>query len=240
MLEDAERGANLVERRRALAAHLFGLPRGGNLAAQLPSERLPLVRRHVRPIEAGEGLGDRGVLPLQRAPHDLGRMRGEDEIDPQREDRGIQPVRPNRGGQSRECLFDRSHLGRRARIALMHAAPADAIVLLGDVGQVQELRERARDRQRGVHRHGGELLGQLGEGVSRFRPRAGAGALGARAHPLDTLIEGFPFLADERVAEQLAEQPDIISQRLRRLRDRRRLLENHDTGAGRSDSPMRN
>ena len=87
------------------------------------------------------------------------------------------------GGQPRQRVFDRVGLRTGVRIALVRPAAADAMVLLGDVRQVQELREGARDRQRRVHRHGRQLLGQLVEHVGRCRAGAGPRALRAARGP---------------------------------------------------------
>ena len=66
-------------------------------------ERVALERRQIRAIEPGERLGDAAVLVLQRPAHDLGRMRGQHELDPQRADRLVQRVARHAGrGQPRE------------------------------------------------------------------------------------------------------------------------------------------
>ena len=64
------------------------------------------------------------------------------------------------------------------------------MVLLGDVGQVEEVRERARHRQRGVDRHAAEHVREALEVVAF----AGAGALGQRAHVLDRAEQLFAFV----------------------------------------------
>ena len=109
----------------------------------------------------------------------------------------------------RQRFFDRRRLRTRARVTLVGAAPAHAMMLLGDVGQVQEMREAARDRQRRLDRHGAQLAGERFEAVRRRHPRP----LGERAHALDALEERLPFLAAQRLAEQFAEQAHVVAQR---------------------------
>ena len=103
--------------------------------------------------------------------------------------------------------------GEARGIAQVGAAPADAVVLLGDVGQVEEMREGARQRDRGIDRQAGQHRRQLAEVAVGARARA----LGQRAHVLDALEDRLARVRPQRLAEQLAEQPDILPQRLVRI-----------------------
>ena len=87
-------------------------------------------------------------------------------------------------------------------------------MLLGDVGEVQEVREGAGDRQRLVDRQARELgaPGSLEVACSR---RPGRSWRRARTR-LDGLKHGSPS-ARERVAEKFAQQPHIVAQRLVRI-----------------------
>ena len=82
------------------------------------------------------------------------------------------------------------------------------MMLLGDVGQIQELRERARDRKRRVDRHAAERAGQALE-ILAF---AGAGALGERAHAFHGQEQFFALARLERVAQEFAEQAHVIAE----------------------------
>ena len=113
--------------------------------------------------------------------------------------------------QPRQRLLDRRRLRPGPRIALIGAAPPHAVMLLGDVGEVQEVGEAARDRQRRLDRHGAQLGGQRLEAVSESPPTARA--LGQRPDALDALEERLPLLPPQRLAEQLAEQPHVVAQR---------------------------
>ena len=158
--------------------------------------------------------GNAVVLLDERPARHFGRVRGQHELDPQRADRLVQPLRGDAARQqTAEGVLARPALRRRQRIALIRPAPADAVMLLGDVGQVEEVRERARDGQRVVERHVRELVGQDHEvGVM-----AGAPALGQRAHPFDRVEEPFPGLRSQRLAQQLSEQPHIVAERFVRI-----------------------
>ena len=80
-------------------------------------------------------------------------------------------------------------------------------MLLGDVGQREEVRERARDRNRGGDRHVAQLVGELLERrrVAAVRP------LCQRANALHALEERVAFARPEHVAEQLAQEPHILA-----------------------------
>ena len=136
-------------------------------------------------------------------------MGGDDELDPEAADGAIQGVgRHSAREQAWQCFFNRRRLRARARVTLVGAAPAHAVVLLGDVGQVQEMREAARDGQRRLDRHGAQLAGERLEAIRRGYPRP----LGERAHALDALEERLAFLPAQRLAQQFAEQAHVVSQ----------------------------
>ena len=88
-------------------------------------------------------------------------------------------------------------------------------MLFGDVGEVQEVREAARHGQRRLDRHRPQLVGQRAR--SRRPPVPVLRALGERADPLDPLEVRDALVAAQRFAEQLAEQPDVVAERLVRI-----------------------
>ncbi len=150
---------------------------------------------------------------LHQGPaRDLGGVRGEHQLDAQAADGLVQPVGRDAGGdEPAKRLVARSDLGRRGLVALIVAAAPDAMVLLGDVGQVEEVGEGARDRQRLVDGHLLEDAGQRRKvGVA-----AAARLLGQRADPLDQVEDRLALVAPQRLAQQLAQQPDIFPQCLR-------------------------
>lgn len=82
-------------------------------------------------------------------------------------------------------------------------------MLLGDVGQRQEVGEGARHRQRGRHRHLGEAPARASKSPSDpARARFGKGT-----HVLDEGEDGAPLASDERLAQQFAEQAHVVSER---------------------------
>ena len=87
------------------------------------------------------------------------------------------------------------------------------MVLLGDVGEIQEMRERTRQRDRGVNRQRAEQLREIGE-----RTIAGVCGLGQVANVLDDVEQLLPAAFAQRVAEQCAQQADVLPQRLVRIR----------------------
>ena len=98
------------------------------------------------------GVGDRSRH--ERAARHLGGVCGRHQLDTERAHRLVQRVgRHASGQQAPERVLAGAALRRGARVALVGAAAADAVVLLGDVGEIQEVRERARHRQRFVDRH---------------------------------------------------------------------------------------
>ena len=166
----------------------------------------------------------RPVLVLKRPPHDLGRMRGQHELDPQRADGLVQRVaRHARRGQTRERFIDGSGLRGGGRIPQIGAPAAHAVVLLRDVREVQEVREGSRDRQGLRNGHRRQVERQL---VERGLPLPWPSSRFRRvAHPLDALEQRVAFLVTQRLAQQRAEQPDVVAQRLVRIVRRRRSLD---------------
>ena len=165
-------------------------------------------------VEIRQRIGDSPVLVLERPAHDLGRMGGDHELDPEAADGAVQGVGRHSGReQAWQGFFDRGRLRARARVTLVGPAPAHAVVLFGDVGQVQEMREAARDWQRRLDRHGAQLAGERFEAVRRRYARP----LGERAHALDALEERLPFLPAQRLAQQFAEQAHVVAQRAVRV-----------------------
>ena len=197
----------------ARAAHFVGLPGGRNLPLKIGERLFLLVRRQVGPIAKRQNLRDAIVFLQQRAAHDLGGMRREDQLDPHRGDGGGQRVGGDTAlAQSREGLGGRSALRPPVRIARMIAPAMHAMVLLGDVGQRQEMRERAGHGQRRGHRHVAQQpIDVLELAVERARP------LGRLAHLLDLLEDLVAFVMPQHAAEHLAEQAHVVSQRLVRI-----------------------
>jgi hypothetical protein len=84
------------------------------------------------------------------------------------------------------------------------------MVLFGDVRQVEEVRERPRDRQGGVDRH----LRQLRRQRLELTRHTGARVLRPRAHALDGVEERAALVRTQRLAQQLTEQTDVVAEGL--------------------------
>ena len=100
-------------------------------------------------------------------------------------------------------------------LALVHAAPAQVVPVLGDVGEVREVAEGAdhADRVVAAQAHQQPVEGAAGALVAL--QAVGDGEL---ADALDQLVGGLALLLADDVAEDAAEQADVVDQRLVLLR----------------------
>ena len=87
-------------------------------------------------------------------------------------------------------------------------------MLLGDVRQIQEVSERAGQRDRSVNRQLRELGGQ------RLEVAIGPCARGLAHGPdaLDGLEQPRALVSPQRLPQQLAEESNVLSQRFVRIR----------------------
>ena len=140
LLEHGQSRPGFVHRRGTARTHLARFPRRGNLDAERLDELFVFGRREIHPIARGEQIGDAAELLHQRAACDLGGMRGEHQLDPQPRDRLVEAIGRDAGSdQAAERLVARSDLRRRRGIALIRPPAPDAMVLLGDVRQVEKV-----------------------------------------------------------------------------------------------------
>src|SRR5687768_10270902 len=93
------------------------------------------------------------------------------------------------------------------------AMPPDAVMLLRDVGQRQELAEGARQQQRMLHRQRREQRLQRG----KVRIIAGPRTLGEGPDTFHRLVERLTGLRFQRLPKQRTQQPHIIPQRGMRI-----------------------
>ena len=209
LLEHDQAAADLVEDRRTLTAEVVGSPRAHDLAQQRRLDLLALRHRQVVAVQDAERAGHAVVFLDQRAAGDLGGMRREHQLDPERADGVMEGVRRQATGpQPGKRLVARASLGSGGGIALVRPAAADAVVLLGDVGEMKEVGEGAGDRQRRGHRHARQFVGQPVEVLVRAR----VCPLRQRAHPLHRLEEIIPFERAKGLPQQLAKTPHVFAQ----------------------------
>jgi CheY-like chemotaxis protein len=87
------------------------------------------------------------------------------------------------------------------------------MVLLGDVGEMKEVREGAGDGKRCLNRHPCELDRKGFEDIGR----AGPCTFGQRTHALDGGVKVVSFDGPQRFAQQLAQQADVVAKRFVRI-----------------------
>ena len=107
---------------------------------------------------------------------------------------GEMPVASSRGKR----FLDRSQLWTAAELPLQFPAPPHTVMLLGDVGEVEEVGEAARDGQRRGNRHRPQLFGERLEVVARA---AAARPLRQRADPLDPFVVPHALVTAQRFAQ---------------------------------------
>ena len=137
-------------------------------------------------------------------------MRGEHGAHQDRIEQGLQLCpRHARRAQSHQRVLDRARERRRRALALRPHA-TDAVLVLGDIGQVRKVAERAHHLDRALVREavegGLKLAARRGIAFPAKRDRYLADALDGREH-------GLALLLADGVAEHPSDQPDIVSQR---------------------------
>ena len=184
----------LVGDHRLAGADLVGLP-------QEVDERGDLVV--VRP--AVERLADPAQYPQHRLPRRLGRVRGEHRPQLQPLQRGLH-LGPRLAG---ELLGQALHeIAQRAVLRRAQGAQlARAVQLLGGVGELEVLGERAAERDRGARV-------QPGEQVRDLRSAALGRLARQPADLLDQLQQLRPAVVGEGLAEHGRQPADVGAQRL--------------------------
>ena len=202
VLEEPEAVADLVEDARALRPHLVGLPEDGDLLGGAVGDLLALVERRQERAQPRLRLED-------GAARRLGRVGGEDELE-----------RDVLGGRSQRLVADPAlpqppeglgeRLPRDAVPALDVAAAAHAVLLLGQVGELEEERERAQDLRLPLEVELPDGAGELGA------HRRVAGLARPAGDAPDLLLLGEQLLAlllDHDAAEQVSEEADVAAER---------------------------
>ena len=90
------------------------------------------------------------------------------------------------------------------------ACAANVVLIFGDVGEMREEAECADDLQRLARRRAVQRLRELATGCDIL---VAAEAHRALANALDDVEHGLAALLTHRVAEDTAEQPDVVAQR---------------------------
>ncbi|MNZ26250.1 hypothetical protein D3C78_434370 [compost metagenome] len=206
MLDHRKAPLGLVHRGRLAATDLFGMPDFGQQPAQLATRLGLLPHGQIGMILRSQTGRNIVVLLDQGAPRHLGRMGGEHQLDIQTGDLLRQTLRTVTGGlQALEHFAQHPFLERQR---LVRPAATDAVVLLGDVGQIEELVERPRHRQQLVLGQGIEGLRQLLRAGQRAAPRR----LGPLADAFDLVEKVRAALGAKGLTQQLAQQVDVLAQ----------------------------
>ncbi|EXI64203.1 MAG: hypothetical protein AW07_04787 [Candidatus Accumulibacter sp. SK-11] len=137
-------------------------------------------------------------------------MRGEYRHDRRLVEEAAQACRVDSGHRGALQRMRQTALVRRRSGDQMGARAADVMLVLGDVRQVREIAERANDRLRLLARQAVEDCRQVLAGASVI---VAMEADGADTDPLDQLEDRLALLRAQGVAEDTAEQPDVVAQR---------------------------
>ena len=185
--------------------HLVRLPEHRDLRRERVGDVLAVV-------ESREELGDAHVRGQHRPARGFGGMRGQDELE--------------RDGRSGVELGERGgeRLARHAVLTRIGAAVPDAVVLLGDVGDLEVEGEGAEDARLARER---ERLHRLPQLVAPLALPRGAGE---RPDVLDVGEQRFVLLLDEHAAEEVAEQADVAAYGFHKPSVARTCLQNRTKG----------
>ena len=166
----------------------------------------PALRgRRALVIEAGEERGDPAVRLEHGAARRLGRMGGEDELDP--EPRAGRLERGSSTPRGRAARTHRRATPRHPPLGLVLTAPADPVVLLGDVDELEEQRERTQDGPLALEAERRDRRAERVRG-----PPARASRARARIRSSSSR-RSWPLLLDEHPPEQVAEQAHVGTER---------------------------
>jgi len=206
VLDGGKAPLGLFHRGRAVAADFLGVPDLGDQPLQLQLDAGTLGRRQVGMVARRQLLGDGVVLLDQGAPGNLGGVGGQDQLDFQPADLARQEFFVVPGGlEALEQVGKHAGLERRG---LPGTAAANLVVLLGDVGQVEELVERTGHRQQFVLIEAVQRLGQQLRALLGPAPRR----LGTLADAFDLVEEQIAVLRTDGVAEQFSQQVYVVAQ----------------------------
>ena len=113
-------------------------------SASSSRDRAPRRRRQLGVVELAQQRGDPAVLREDGPPRRLGRVRGQDELDRERPTASRSSLADRRSSARTRRRATRAACGPRARTARRRRS---AVVLLGDVRELEVERERAQDER---------------------------------------------------------------------------------------------
>ena len=206
VLDDRESPLGLVHRRRALAADFLGMPGLRHQAPEALANGCAFGVGQVQMIAGGQFGCDGVVLLDQGAPGHFRRMGRQHQLDVQ----AAQLARQGRRGQAAalETLQQLAEQRRTGGLRLVRPPSPHPVILLGDVGQVEELVERPRDREY----LGMAKLVQAALQLPGAIDRTAARSLGTGADTFDLLQQGVTQIAPDGFPEQLPQLAYILPQ----------------------------
>ena len=204
MLEEPEPVPDLVGEARPTVTNLVGLPEDRDLLAELALDVLFLPRRGSG-VERREQLGHTQVCEQVRPPRCLGRVRGQDELE---RNSGHACAKLVRVDVAKALEGIGEGLARRLLILRgVLAAAAQAVMLLGDVDQLEVEAERSENVGLIARR-------QRPHGVANSVDVAGRARIArAQPDPFLRLEQLIAFLLDEDLAQHRAEQANVAAER---------------------------
>ena len=209
LLEEPEAVPDLVDHAWTLRAHLVGLPQQRHLLRERCLDAPPASRGERLVVELREQAAQAEMGREDGSPRGLGRVCGEHELErelPRRafELRGLD----GRLAQARDRLRER--LARCPLLVLVLAAASEAVVLLGEIRELEVDAERAQHERLPFEVEPPDQPTQLLalRGPAR-RPRAP----GEEADPLLLVEQVLALLLDEDPAQDVPEQTDVTPER---------------------------
>ena len=194
----------LIHGRRPGTADFFGVPGFGDQALQALFNSRLLGQGQIPVILSCQLLGNRIVFLDQGAARDFGRVGREHQLNLKAAELLRQRVRVMPFGQ--QAAQQRGQHLRLKRLRLVIATPVNQLVLLGDIGQVQKLVERPRDRQHFV------IAERIENGAQFFARSAVPVVFGTLADAFDLGEKRVAVLVTNRITQQLTQQVNIIAQ----------------------------
>ncbi len=201
-LDEPEAVANLVDDARPARAHLVRLPEHRHLLADAIADATLRGGRQLRIVQPAQRRCEPLMRLEDRAARRLGRVRGQHRPYLEPCGRLEQFLVADTGvAQARDRVGER--LSRDPPLVLVLPPPPQPVVLLGDVGELEEERERPQHRR---------LLLELEPTDRRLELGAIAGLAGDARQTADLLLQRqqlVAFLLDEHLPEHVAEQADV-------------------------------
>ncbi len=201
---------HLVDHPKARPAQQICLPQGQDRAAQcrLVGRKLGCGQR--QRAARGQQVGDFHLAVDRAFAAHLGRMCGQHRHDHGAGEEGDQPLgrdtlSAHTGERMGHGAFARHRIAQR-----MSTGAADVVPVLGDIGEMGKKAEGTNDLERGDRR---QIVQCRFEIAARRNILVTAKADRILANRLDGVEDRRPALLAHRVAEDTAEQPDIVAQR---------------------------